>query len=1402
MFFSRAKNRPKRRWWQHLIRVAGLVALGLSGAYVTLPYWVPTGLLRSYLVGEMSRQMGVNVHIGSVSLSWSGGIEIQQLQIDSPEGFCTEPMVRIDRIRSELSPVNMLVHKRFGWMVLESPKVFVHVRQDGEVNFSPLSKLHFEADPRRITVSQADAMIRLPGNDKLLRVRVSDAEYVAGRINKLGRVTVSAMLDQEGTPAPVSLRLAAGGQEIVAADAIFNFSNIDMDQLNLPKLLGLPLKKLSGLSRGSLNLQINHQGVVDQFSFNLLIRNLDVQPSVGAKLPIIDEAGIRIVAAYDTLTERLDIQSLSIRLPGIDLAGRASLFADIGRAQWQAIKMFDLEGTIHPGRLAGLITGRRELRGDFEIDGSLRVRLTAAYDKQFFTATAMVEGTSLAIRKGDRQIKPPGERLTGKIAFRLNPRNWHLRVDGETTRIALGENTFHGGGTIRDVRRLMNVLRSWDGDPSIGPFMRVLSLIDGDVVCQIRDLESLRWLIEPVDALVPVQMDGLVELKCSLRQFADTQMYIGVLIPPETYLGIGDLFIKNPSSEQMTLSVDLAGDMGGKHPSFRKFDVDLMVGEGRFSVRNTTLKLLADDKNHLPLSVEAEGTIYVVNIESILNYLPKVTHYTQDRVRGSLECQYRTLLADGLEQLSLDVDLERLDLNIGSVFSKSAGYAVRIIGDVTRRHTTKVQESYRVNVTANLPLLEDELSVKRLSGEVVLDGIVSWREGNISGTIHAQADQLEFTCDVGRQRGKIAGVPLRALLSGAIVKTDGGVTKAIVDQAQLTLAQSSLVLSGTAVLSDAESAVTPGSIYLPLGVKEFQAEAQLDLTISDSLLELVPELKSSVRLYGISGKAAGQLKILADQRKMLITSHLDARELSISHVGPFAIATPTEAAPDRVIRIGAFEKPLELPAYAEMELTVPSDLSRLQVNNLSVKLGDLSILADALVRRDSFLGSLVEQFSLTDAHLSAWTKHPETLARIAPSLKQYGIDGDIFLEFQWTDDGRGEGRITSAMFKTDRLRANYRGKPVSAAGEIYLGDVHFREGRIASLGQLRTDEFELRAGKNHCWVSVDLRDIPQSPTGEFELLGSYLDDKDLQDWLWDDETVSLSPTDLDAILADLRAYLLPAKISGRIGIKKLRSFDPSVKRSYDVREMELQVSMDRGHIKLGYVTGLNGGTMRTGYEMHLDDDEPLVTCKMSLRDIIATENFQPQLAKYFPGNTVYGLFNRTETSKVYLRDLVGNFLDYRHRMNPVGTAKTIAIDGLLEGRAAPKFVTRIFRGLNLTKYRYNKMTGFATFRPDGIVENDMIFSGQTYDIYTKGTTDANNIGHYEVGLILVGTPQSAEWNHLYRQGRIPIFKLKARIEGGKMHDEVVSYLWPNETLFVIFLENNIFYRLWLAAQKK
>ncbi|GAH66907.1 unnamed protein product, partial [marine sediment metagenome] len=263
-------------------------------------------------------------------------------------------------------------------------------------------------------------------------------------------------------------------------------------------------------------------------------------------------------------------------------------------------------------------------------------------------------------------------------------------------------------------------------------------------------------------------------------------------------------------------------------------------------------------------------------------------------------------------------------------------------------------------------------------------------------------------------------------------------------------------------------------------------------------------------------------------------------------------------------------------------------------------------------------------------------------------------------------------------------------------------------------------------------------------------------------------------------------YLMSADVQARADVEQLVTYDLAVGQSYETRHLSLRASAVRGQCKLSFSTLVNGGTVCGSYDVHLVDAAPFVTIQTEVRDVNATKNIQPQLARYFPGNTVYGYFNRTEELALALRDMLANSIDSRYALRPRGNSRTVTLDGLVEGRAAPRFVTRIFPGLNLTKYRYRKMTGFAEHKTDGSTYNDMVFDGYKYDLYMEGTTDAKNIGRYEVGLILLGTPQSAEWNHKYRQGRIPILKIKARIEGGKMYDEEVRYHRPDETAYIIF----------------
>ncbi|KKL10965.1 hypothetical protein LCGC14_2550530 [marine sediment metagenome] len=163
--------------------------------------------------------------------------------------------------------------------------------------------------------------------------------------------------------------------------------------------------------------------------------------------------------------------------------------------------------------------------------------------------------------------------------------------------------------------------------------------------------------------------------------------------------------------------------------------------------------------------------------------------------------------------------------------------------------------------------------------------------------------------------------------------------------------------------------------------------------------------------------------------------------------------------------------------------------------------------------------------------------------------------------------------------------------------------------------------------------------------------------------------------------------------------------------------------------------------------------------------------------------------------------MIANSMDTRCRLRPVGKAKMTATNGVLIGPAAPKFVTNIFPNLNLTRYKYNKMTSFTDFLPDGSARNEIFFYGG-HDVYVEGVTKADDTMQYNLGLVLMGSAFPPEALRDWKQGRVPILKIKGLIKGGKILNEVVSYPLPNETLFEIFLRNSLVYRAWVNLQKK
>jgi len=1430
-------KKPKRRWWQRLCRI--LVALGmfLAAAYIALPWWAPTGLLRRHLIDQMSSQLGLNVHIGEISLSWDQGLQLRDLEIESPEGFSPgagRTMLRAAVIRTELSPINFFWRKRIGWMEIERPVLNVEIDAEGNVNASVLNRLKFDAEADRISVRQAEVNILLPKHKQRFVLGVQDMQFVAGRAKRIGRITMSAELRQDQSTAPVALSLdTVQDAKPVSATASFSFAHVDMAQLNLVKILDLPLRKLAGRCGGSLNLQANDDGEIDHVRFNLTMRQLDLQPlDTRIKLPVIAEAGFRVSASYDPVGGRIELQPFSVRLPGLDMAGTGTLFTEALAGKWQGISHLKMGGKIYPTQLVAMLTGTNQLPGDLGIAGPIRLDVKLDHKENALNFSGTADATSAEFQRGKRTIKPPKRKLRVEMKATLDERTFQLDV--HESQIYLGGNTFTGQGTVRDVRKVAAIGRgelptaAWDA----------LANWQWKGRAELRDLDSLRSLAAGVErALKGAGLSGTAigEISIDTREGILTQVSLD--LPEGTTLTRGKRLLKAADR-----AVRLSARASGNRNSTGLDDVEFRftTGDGRIVLDRGRVRFVGPDpKGKTSAQVDISGDFQAAGIEHVLTGL-QPGGISGINVRGSMNGKYVVRLSPEAHRLHLTVaDTAGLEFQAGKIFTKQPGVqaamSLDFIADLRMsqglrnilrcswrgQHADLQGEvsfasdanrpyaggSFRAEVrdarwlARSLPLVAEALGPGRLTGAMVLTGRGNWRPGYMRGEVHCNADALAYESNDPAARRKSAGVPMRVHLDGDLSIGEKARLTAGLKDLKVTFANSYVQLAGEAELIARMPKVVSAKTW-PEVLPRCVVQAGGRISADDTLTDLLPELRGEVKRLGLRGYTKFTASLDASDSGLEVDLRLDADKAS------FAAGSE-------------FVKPADLPAGFAVRVEIPVDMSRFRLNDLRAHVGDVHVLAGGSVLPVRTGGRL--SLEPVNLHVTAWTRRAETLEKVIARLKPYKISGDAIVEAEWV--GGASGSVPYVSFHSKSLGGTWRGKNVKLSGDLLVKDiVRDKRGRWVPRG-IRTSNLRMQAGRNVAWVLADLKDLRSSPAGTFTLLGRYLDTRDLRRWIGGGRSTTrpAAPVAEDlaeksddhtearrqagALIASYLPTLHASDIKGVVKIAHLRLWDDLVSQYYDVRDLKLTAAVDRGLIESTYACGLNAGSVRGGVKVNLREDPPegqpvMVSMWQDIRDVAARENIQPQLALFFPGNTVYGLFNRRQDVKLPLVDFVASAVDPNVPANPVGTAKTITIDGMTQGRAAPKFVTALFPGLNMTSYRYLKMTAFSDLQADGSAYSDMIFTGQTYDMYIEGTTDAKKIGRYEIGLILIGTPQTPEWNHIWRQGRLPILKFQARIEGGKMHDVSVSYPWPNESLGVILLKNNILYRAFLATQGK
>src|SRR5664279_3128415 len=76
---------PRRFWWQRVLRAAIVAVVLCLCAYLTLPYWLPTGFIARQFTSGLSQKLGLPVSINRLDISWSEGVRIQGFSIGSGE---------------------------------------------------------------------------------------------------------------------------------------------------------------------------------------------------------------------------------------------------------------------------------------------------------------------------------------------------------------------------------------------------------------------------------------------------------------------------------------------------------------------------------------------------------------------------------------------------------------------------------------------------------------------------------------------------------------------------------------------------------------------------------------------------------------------------------------------------------------------------------------------------------------------------------------------------------------------------------------------------------------------------------------------------------------------------------------------------------------------------------------------------------------------------------------------------------------------------------------------------------------------------------------------------------------------------------------------------------------------
>ena len=614
-----------------------------------------------------------------------------------------------------------------------------------------------------------------------------------------------------------------------------------------------------------------------------------------------------------------------------------------------------------------------------------------------------------------------------------------------------------------------------------------------------------------------------------------------------------------------------------------------------------------------------------------------------------------------------------------------------------------------------------------------------------------------------------------------------------------------LTLAGDAALPQPQSValkVASAEARLADSVTSFTGQVRLGLP------GLAPGLTPQARLAALLEEADVEVHANwvhnADLRKAL--PWMDALYSRCGLEGPTQLVaafsgTPTQGSVRldadgtgcRILNAETLLKPAATPATLRLEVRYGQAPGEMILDRLAVKLADSAATFDG-----RFL--FADPRFLTLAPPTAWSFHvsgqvPDAaiLASLFPArLADLKPSGALSFDLRAGADHKAT-QVESCRLTFKKARIEWLGRPFLIDGPAtYDGE------RLASEG------LNLVAGTSDVTLTAYITGLNDDPSGSVILRGKNLDLKECEELLRQ-TTEHLSaltapaesapkgtarPRPERSLSDDLarrgQSLLARARLSAEVNLDRVTVVVPSWNTTYVLTGLAAEGRVaDRRFVMPRFQCAMNSGTM--GGEMAIDfrEDVPVLSIAYDARDLKMADNLKPFIEATFPGMTVSGMVSTRQSTTQRLTE----------KSYPVGRGETILTDGLLEGPAAPDYITAILPGLKMTQYRFTRMSNDYEKKANGDTDNRMIFTGRGYDIYIFGVTRADGQIHYQAGIDLSVSLGSKVISRTIDSGKLPLLNYTGRISGSRFSEFYPQYVMPHEFAYDVFVRRNLLVEL-------